>query len=74
MLRSMTLAHTRLVDPANLVATGDIAAMFGVVGPTVSCWKTRHADFPAPVHTPSTGPLYLRSAVLEWYSKRVSTP
>lgn len=66
----MTHAHTRLVDPADLVATGDIAAMLGVSGPTVSCWKTRHADFPAPVGRPSTGPLYLRTEVLRWHLGR----
>lgn len=67
------MTHTKMVDVSNLVATGDIAAMFEVALPTVSCWKTRHADFPAPVHTPSSGPLYLRSDVLAWHRGRRRT-
>lgn len=66
----MILAPTRLVDVSDLVATGDIAVMFGVATPTVCCWKTRYADFPAAVHQTSGGPLYLRSEVTSWHQNR----
>jgi SAM-dependent methyltransferase/predicted DNA-binding transcriptional regulator AlpA len=54
-----------MVDDGVLAAE-EIARMAGVARGTVSGWRRRHADFPAPVSTPGRGPVFNRAEVEAW--------
>jgi hypothetical protein len=56
----------RLVDPADLIASGDIATLAGVKLDTVMKWAVRHGDFPKPLATTSAGHIYSRVEVSVW--------
>ncbi|RFS82882.1 SAM-dependent methyltransferase [Actinomadura spongiicola] len=51
-------------DPG--VTAGDIARLAGVGRATVSNWRRRHADFPAPVGGTATSPLFSLADVEDW--------
>lgn len=50
----------------DLVTISEIAEIAGTARPTVSNWKRRHDDFPAPRAEGLRGPLFSRSEVLHW--------
>jgi predicted DNA-binding transcriptional regulator AlpA len=54
-----------MVDDGVLAAE-EIARMAGVARGTVSGWRRRHADFPAPVSTTGRGPVFNRAEVETW--------
>lgn len=54
----------------DLAATGDLAAEFGVGKAAISNWITRYPDFPRPLITLSTGPVYSRHQVRQWHDSR----
>jgi hypothetical protein len=55
---------------ADLAATGDLAADHGVGKAAISNWTNRYDDFPAPLVELSTGPVYSRRQVRQWYDQR----
>ena len=59
---------------AGLVSLSEIARLAGVNRSAVANWRDRHADFPRPVSTPASGPLYDRTQVKAWLvAKRPDT-
>jgi transposase-like protein len=50
-------------QPAPQVSAADISRMAGVTRATVSNWRRRHADFPAPSGGTDTSPSYDLAAV-----------
>lgn len=59
---------------ADLVATGDLAREYGVRTATIANWPVRYPDFPAPLTTLSSGPVYSRKLVREWHDGREWKP
>ncbi|GAB3971065.1 N-6 DNA methylase [Actinoallomurus acanthiterrae] len=57
-----------------LVTAADISRLAGVTRATVSNWRRRHADFPAPVGGTDTSPAYDLDAVRTWLSARGQLP
>ncbi|MCO5967499.1 N-6 DNA methylase [Actinoallomurus soli] len=57
-----------------LVTAADISRLAGVTRATVSNWRRRHADFPAPVGGTDTSPAYDLAAVRAWLSARGQLP
>ncbi|HEY9392061.1 MAG TPA: hypothetical protein VIR27_20095, partial [Mycobacteriales bacterium] len=51
---------------AQLISMGDIAALAGVRRPVVTTWRRRHPDFPVPVSSSGTRPLFDPREVTEW--------
>ena len=60
-------------DPAVLTAA-DIARLAGVTRATVSNWRRRHADFPAPSGGTDASPAYDRYEVEAWLAGRGALP
>lgn len=60
-------------DSAALTAA-DIARLAGVTRATVSNWRRRHADFPAPSGGTDASPAYDRDDVEAWLAARGSLP
>src|ERR1700722_13142048 len=58
---------------ASLTAA-DIARLAGVTRATVSNWRRRHPDFPAPSGGTDASPAYDRAAVEAWLASRGSLP
>ncbi len=56
------------------VTAADIARLAGVSRGTVSNWRRRHADFPAPVGGTDASPVYDRAAAESWLSGRGMLP
>lgn len=54
----------------DLAATGDLAADFATSNATIVNWSRRYADFPAPLVSLSTGPVYSRRQVRQWHDGR----
>lgn len=57
-------------DLEDLAGLGDLAAIHGVSKATASNWLARFDDFPRPLVTLSTGPVYSRRQVAAWYQAR----
>jgi hypothetical protein len=57
-----------------LVTAADISRLAGVTRATVSNWRRRHADFPAPVGGTDTSPAYDLHAVRAWLAARSQLP
>lgn len=57
-------------DLADLAGLGDIATEHGVRKSTVCNWTTRYPSFPAPLVELSTGAIYSRRQVRDWYTRR----
>ncbi len=51
----------------DLAATGDLAQDFEVSNATIVNWTTRYPDFPAPLTKLSTGRVWSRWQVRQWY-------
>jgi transposase-like protein len=62
-----------MVEPA-LVTAADIARLAGVTRGTVSNWRRRHQDFPAPVGGTDASPAYDRAGVEAWLEARGALP
>jgi hypothetical protein len=60
-------------EPAE-VSAADIARLAGVSRGTVSNWRRRHTDFPAPRGGTDTNPAYDRAEVETWLSSRGMLP
>ena len=60
-------------DSAVLTAA-DIARLAGVTRATVSNWRRRHADFPAPSGGTDASPTYDRDEVEAWLAARGTLP
>src|ERR1700728_4488500 len=58
---------------ASLTAA-DIARLAGVTRATVSNWRRRHADFPAPSGGTDASPAYDRAEVEAWLAARGALP
>lgn len=54
----------------DLAGIGDLAQDLGVGKAAVSNWTSRYPDFPAPLVTLSTGPVYSRWQVRQWHDSR----
>lgn len=54
------------IPALDLVSIAEIAARAGVARNTVQSWRRRHTDFPAPVVTLATGPVWRWSDVAAW--------
>lgn len=59
---------------AVLVTAADISRLAGVTRATVSNWRRRHTDFPAPVGGTESSPAYDLAAVQGWLSARGQLP
>lgn len=61
--------ETKLIDPANLVGTAELAHLFRVARTTVSGWfKERDTThFPETVARVASGPLWDIEEVVAWY-------
>lgn len=57
-----------------LVTAADISRLAGVTRATVSNWRRRHPDFPAPAGGTDTSPTYDVDAVRAWLSARGQLP
>uniref|UniRef100_A0AAU3HVA8 N-6 DNA methylase n=1 Tax=Streptomyces sp. NBC_01393 TaxID=2903851 RepID=A0AAU3HVA8_9ACTN len=57
-----------------LVTAADISRLAGVTRATVSNWRRRHPDFPAPAGGTDTSPTYDVEAVRAWLSARGQLP
>ncbi|MGW6769007.1 N-6 DNA methylase [Streptomyces sp. NPDC055037] len=57
-----------------LVTAADISRLAGVTRATVSNWRRRHPDFPAPAGGTDTSPTYNVDAVRAWLSARGQLP
>ncbi|RKR92752.1 hypothetical protein BDK92_7231 [Micromonospora pisi] len=57
-------------DLSDLAATGDLASEFEVNNATISNWAARYPDFPRPLATLSTGPVWSRWMVRQWHDSR----
>ncbi|HEX7165090.1 MAG TPA: N-6 DNA methylase [Trebonia sp.] len=62
-----------MVEPA-LVTAADIARLAEVTRGTVSNWRRRHQDFPAPVGGTDASPAYDRAEVETWLEARGALP
>lgn len=62
-----------MVDPAAVTAA-DIARLAGVTRGTVSNWRRRHADFPAPIGGTDASPAFDRAQVEQWLADRDALP
>ena len=57
----------RLIDPADLVGSAEIAERLGVARPqVVHDWRRRHAEFPEPVATLKTAFIWYWPDVEAW--------
>ncbi|MCQ4084352.1 SAM-dependent methyltransferase [Streptomyces sp. RB6PN25] len=56
--------------PSAQVTAAEISRLAGVTRATVSNWRRRHADFPAPVAGTDASPLYDLEAVRAWLAAR----
>lgn len=56
------------------VTSADISRMAGVTRATVSNWRRRHPDFPAPTGGTDTSPAYDLAAVQNWLAARGQLP
>src|SRR3954467_426407 len=61
-------------QPTALVTAADISRLAGVTRATVSNWRRRHADFPAPAGGTDTSPAYDLDAVRAWLATRSQLP
>ncbi|MFJ2442021.1 N-6 DNA methylase [Streptomyces sp. NPDC087658] len=57
-----------------LVTAADVSRLAGVTRATVSNWRRRHPDFPAPAGGTDTSPTYDLDAVRAWLSARGQLP
>ena len=57
-----------------VVTAADIARLAGVTRGTVSNWRRRHADFPAPVGGTDASPAFDRAQVERWLADRDALP
>ena len=62
----------RMWDLDDLASVGDLAREWGVRNSAVTNWHNRHADFPAPLATLSTGPVFSRRQVRAWQNTRTA--
>jgi hypothetical protein len=65
---------TREELAVELVTIGDVAAIAGVPVDTVQKWRTRHADFPAPIAETLRTRIYLRREVVGWLGRTGRLP
>lgn len=61
-------------ESANEVTAAEISRLAGVTRATVSNWRRRHQDFPAPTGGTDTSPTYELDAVRAWLSERGQLP
>ncbi len=61
-------------DPPTLVTAADISRLADVTRATVSNWRRRHADFPAPVGGTEASPAYDVREVEAWLASRGQPP
>ncbi|MDI2125093.1 N-6 DNA methylase [Yinghuangia seranimata] len=59
-----------MTDQATLVTAAEIGRIAGVTRATVSNWRRRHGDFPAPIGGSDASPLYDLTAVRTWLDAR----
>lgn len=59
--------------PSAQVTAAEISRIAGVTRATVSNWRRRHADFPAPSGGSDSSPLYNLTAVQDWLRERGQT-
>ena len=64
------------IEPADLLARGDIAALAGVAKATINQWVRRYETFPKPFARTSGGYIYLRHEIEAWLNgtERASEP
>ena len=55
-----------IIPALDLVGTSEVAARAGIRPNTVSVWRRRHRDFPAPLVTLASGPVWSWPEVQAW--------
>lgn len=63
-----------MIPSPTLVTAAEISRLAGVTRATVSNWRRRHADFPAPVGGMASSPAYDLEAVRVWLAARNQLP
>ena len=63
---------SRMTAPADLAGIHEIAQMAGVTSQAVANWRIRYPDFPAPLATLNSGPVFNLPAVRHWLAHRRS--
>lgn len=58
----------------DLAGPGDLAAEYGITRATVCNWQSRYPDFPAPLISLSSGPVFSRRQVRRWHDGRTWLP
>lgn len=59
-----------MITQDDLVGIFEIAEMAGVKSAAVANWRTRFDDFPTPIATLRSGPVFFRSQVRRWLNQR----
>lgn len=62
----------RTWDLDDLAGLGDLAREWGVGSTAVANLRSRHDDFPAPLLTLSTGPVYSRAQLRQWRERHAA--
>lgn len=65
------MAKRVLWDINDLAATGDLAEELGVSKSVISNWIARHNSFPKPIIELSSGKIFSRQQVRQWYAEWV---
>jgi hypothetical protein len=63
-----------MVDVDDIVGVAELAAEFNTSRATISNWPNRYADYPAPLKSLASGPLYSLTAVRAWHDGRTWAP
>lgn len=54
------------MDPQSIVGVAEIASFAGVTKQAVTNWRHRYDDFPRPIKTLHSGPVWDREAIVRW--------
>ena len=59
-----------MMSQSGLVGVAEVAELFGVSRQAASNWRERHADFPTPIASLKSGPVWQLSDILAWADLR----
>lgn len=61
------------MNPADLIGLFEVAELAGVSTPAVANWRNRDASFPKPVVELKSGPVFRRTEICGWLTRRKGT-
>jgi chromosome partitioning protein len=62
------------MKPEDLVGIAEIADLAGVSKQVVTNWRHRHDDFPKPIQTLQSGPVWNKEVIMTWLKNRSDEP